>query len=84
MICGQMTPGKKQIFRNRSTIDDERYTAMLDRFTNESYHPGYANYGPSHKCTEPEFICDPDNTNNADVPGNREIENVFVNGTIDF
>ena len=79
-----MTPSQKQTVHQRSTINAERYTAMLDWYINESGHPGYTGLQPNDRCPQATFIKDTESTNNTSDPGNPEIENVFVNGTFEF
>ena len=84
MICGRMTLKQKQIVEQRSVIDVDKYTALLNWFVRESRHPGYDGLVPSEKCPQPNFLREPDTVNNTDQSENPNIENVFVNGTFDF
>ena len=56
MICGWMTPKQKQIVEQRSVIDVEKYTAILNWFVKKSGHPGYEGFVSSNECPQPEFI----------------------------
>ena len=84
MICGRITPKQTQIVEQRSVIDVDKYTALLNWFVQESHHPGYDGLVPSDDCPQPNFLREPDTDNNTDQSENPDIENVFVNGTFDF
>ena len=78
MIRGRMTPKQKEIIHQRSIIDVEIYTAMLDWFIKESDHPGFEHFTPSKTCPQPEFIKYACHGNNTDNSVNPDVENILL------
>lgn len=78
-----MTPKQKQIVAQRSMIDVEKYTAILDWFVRRFGHPRYEGIVPSDECQQPKFIKEPDDENNTDDLKNPEVD-FFINKSFDF
>ncbi len=84
VLCGRMTPDKKQIVYKRSRVDTQLYIDILPWFVEESGHPGYLNSSIPEDCPQPLLVEDIPTINNTDVSADKTVKTNYEGGTFYF
>ena len=84
VLCGRLTPNKKERARSKAAFDTEKFLYMLNWFISTAKHYAYKDVTPPHNYEEPQIVEEEENASNTDVSVNQLVENEFGGGTFTF
>jgi hypothetical protein len=84
VLCGRMTPDKKQIVHRRAVVDTQLFIEILTWFVKECGHPGYQTTTIPEECPKPLFVEDQETNSNTDKSINVNVETNIESGTYYF